>query len=361
MALQTTWNLDQTSNSLIGVSKGALHAATTDNVQPLAILACEQFGNTLAMCPATLRKIEHSVLPAPEPRMLSFVKSTVGWSKNDCISYFGQNIAGLQFLGLAAALVTHRDLYRAAQTLQALLASTANDKTLLPTARQITHLLTSLESRCHLAGFADDVEGWRLLLAKHPSTSDPNVFSRLASPRPIPSSDAMVSLVDALRHLGRVGGADVMGITLTAGTGAPWIIGFVKWSLGQPPTIRCKANGGTLLEHPDSRVTVIISNGAVMDSPSPYIPLSTALPNYSFQGRANRTLGWLTSGRMGRGSCMIIDLLPVWPKRHFNRPCHRLYARQWWRFYVGHILEITGRRKVLPMGRFRTYLGPRSV
>lgn len=259
MALQMTWNLDRTSNSLIGVSKGGLHAATTDNVQPLAILAYGQFGNTLAMCPATLRKIEHSVLLVPEPRMLSFVKSTVWWSKNDCISYFGQNIAGLQFLGLAAALVTHWDLYSAAQTLQALLTSTANDKTLLPTARQITHLLTSLESRCHLAGFADDVEGWRLLLAKHPSTSEAYAFNKLVVRRPIPSSDAMVSLVDAPRQLSRVGGADITGITVTAATGVPWIIGFVKWSLGQPPTIRCEANGSTLLEHPGSRVTVIIS------------------------------------------------------------------------------------------------------
>ena len=41
--------------------------AASDNVQAFAILACEQFGNTLAICDETLRKVETEVLPSPLP------------------------------------------------------------------------------------------------------------------------------------------------------------------------------------------------------------------------------------------------------------------------------------------------------
>jgi len=49
MSVQAQWNLDQTMGLALSVARGIFQAATNDNVQPLAILACENFGNTIAM------------------------------------------------------------------------------------------------------------------------------------------------------------------------------------------------------------------------------------------------------------------------------------------------------------------------
>ncbi|KAJ3522047.1 hypothetical protein NM208_g13025 [Fusarium decemcellulare] len=74
------WSLDNSAQSVVSVAKGALQAATSDNVQLLAILSCERFGNTIAMSPDTRRKMEHSVVPTPPPAVLGFLQATVGHS-----------------------------------------------------------------------------------------------------------------------------------------------------------------------------------------------------------------------------------------------------------------------------------------
>lgn len=251
------WSLDHTSTSVVGMARGILHAATTDNVQPLAILACEQFGNTLAMSQDTIRKIEHSVVPTSQPAILAFLKSTAGYSANDSVSYLGKNTAGLQFLGLAAALVTFTDIYKAAQAVQSMLASTAKDKTLLPTARQVRDLLTSIEPRCHRSGFAEDVAGWQLLLGQHPELAF--MRSDLENiPIYSPGGAGLKNLVDALRQLNRLGSADITKVTVRTVQCAPWTISFVKWSLGYPPSVVCNNTATPVLEQPGSKVTIVI-------------------------------------------------------------------------------------------------------
>lgn len=56
-------------------------AATSDNVQVLAIIACERFGNTLAICPETCHKIETVVLPTPQPAPVAFLRGVVGFQQ----------------------------------------------------------------------------------------------------------------------------------------------------------------------------------------------------------------------------------------------------------------------------------------
>ncbi|EWY83171.1 hypothetical protein FOYG_13020 [Fusarium oxysporum NRRL 32931] len=257
MAVQLAWNLDQTSSSAISVAKGLLSAATTDNVQPIAIMACEQFGNTLAISRDTIRKIEHCVAPSPDPAVLNFLKCSVGYKKNDCTSYLGKSLAGLQFLAFAAALVTWKDQFQAAGALHEMLINTASDKALVPTSRQVKVLLATIEPRCHRSSFADEIIGWQILL------------DRLLTPRIEPAterSDGWIApgekdlgnLVDALRQLSRVGNADITRVTIETRACAAWTIAFVKWSLGYPPSV---VHGNTIvpsLEQTDSKVTVII-------------------------------------------------------------------------------------------------------
>lgn len=137
MALQAQWSLDATSNSVFSISRGLLQAATSDNVQPLAILACVKFGGTIAMCQETCRKIEGSVLPTPPPAFVHFIQGTVGYSRDDCATHLGKSMAGVQFLGLAAALVTTMGEFEAANALLLMMRGSAADKTLLPTTKQL--------------------------------------------------------------------------------------------------------------------------------------------------------------------------------------------------------------------------------
>jgi hypothetical protein len=47
LALQ--WSLQETTSSALSVARGVMRAATSDNIQALALLACERFGATLAL------------------------------------------------------------------------------------------------------------------------------------------------------------------------------------------------------------------------------------------------------------------------------------------------------------------------
>ncbi|KAJ9160669.1 hypothetical protein NKR19_g3030 [Coniochaeta hoffmannii] len=261
MALQLQWNLDQTSASIITVARGVLRAATSDNVQPLAILACEKFGNTIAMSPEVLSKIEKSVIPIPEPVVLGFLKSSIGYSSGDCISYFGKSIAGLHFLALAAAMVTTMVPHKAATAIQGMLASTATDKTLLPTVRQLCGLLESVEPRCHRSGFADEVAGYHILLSR----SGGRTQRITAGKANVPNDQGIQSLVDAIRQLGRVGSDDITKVTVQTNACAAWTMAFAKWSLGQPPSV-VLWDGTPILEQEGSRFTVIITRSRGSES-----------------------------------------------------------------------------------------------
>lgn len=256
MSVQLQWTLDRSTSSVIGVPRSILHAATTDNVQVLAILACECFGNTIAMSPETIRKIEHSVVPTPQPAILAFLQASVGYSANDCVSQLGQSLAGLQFLGLAAALVTTLGPSKSGQTIQEMLASTAVEKTLLPTPRQVRDLISRIEPRCHASGFADDVAGWQILL----NQAGPDwirELSRYERTMWIPNSQGIKNLVDAFRQLRRVGNEDVTSVTVRTTTCSPWTIAFTKWCLGLPPSI-VSDDGTPILEQPGCEVSLIV-------------------------------------------------------------------------------------------------------
>ncbi|RSL77079.1 hypothetical protein CEP51_009385 [Fusarium floridanum] len=250
--LSLQWSLDNSAHSVVSVAKGALQAATSDNIQVLAILSCERFGNTVAMSPETRRGMERSVVPTPPPAVLGFLQVTVGYSANDCVTYFGRSMAGLQFLGLACALVTTMDAFQSGLAVHAMVEESAADKTLVPTEKQIIDLLKSIKPRCSRSGFANEVAGWQLLLRNSPHPGLPPYRSMFC-----PHMEAVVALVDAFRQLRRVGGADVAQVIIEVSDCAPWVAAFTKWCLGFPPSIIDK-DGVPILEQPGSEVLMII-------------------------------------------------------------------------------------------------------
>ena len=254
MALQAQWSLDNTADSAIAISRGIFKAATSDNVQPLAIFACERFGNTLAICPETCHKVERVILPTPKPAVLKFMRGVVGYSAHDCATQLGSSLAGVRFLALATALVTSIDLFKAAQALSSMLESSASDQDILPTVLQLKELLASVEPRCQRSGFAEEIVGWQMMLRNALGISEDNY----ARPNTcFPSPGAIAEVVDTFRRLHRIGDSTVESATFGVRRTAPWLIAFTKWCLGKPPSVYLD-DGTPLMEQTGKKVSIII-------------------------------------------------------------------------------------------------------
>ncbi|OCL14518.1 hypothetical protein AOQ84DRAFT_351474 [Glonium stellatum] len=58
----------------------------TDNIQPLTVLACERFDNTIATAQGICRKIERDVAKNTESASVHFLSAVVGFSEYDYAS-----------------------------------------------------------------------------------------------------------------------------------------------------------------------------------------------------------------------------------------------------------------------------------
>ena len=220
-----TWSLDSTASTTISVLKDVMRAATSDNVQPLALIACEKFGATLAMCPETNKKMEDLIVKVSAPKHVRFIKAQIGYSTNDAATQLSRSLAGVQFLGLASALVSSMSTFEGANTLSIMLIGSASDKTLLPTPRQLKDLLGVMEHRFIRSGFADIWVGYQILLSSGLKPSANNDHDErpyeLDGLTKIPASDGVSKLVEAFRQLNRLG--DATSISIRATSCAPWV------------------------------------------------------------------------------------------------------------------------------------------
>lgn len=205
----------------------------------------------------TCLKIEHNVVKTPKPALLEFLQVSIGYHAQDCVTEIGRSQAGVQFLGLATALLATMDDYRAALAIQGMIVDTAADKTLVPTVRQVQQLLASVQPRCHKAGFMTEVTGWQSLLER----SSHSFMTGAQKPSEFPNTLGIQHAVNAFRQLHRIGNADISHATLRIPKGvAAWTISFVKWCLGIPPSVIFD-DGTPLLEHEGSTVSVVITDG----------------------------------------------------------------------------------------------------
>ena len=248
-----------------------MRAATSDNVQPLALIACEKFGATLAVCPETNKKMEDLIIKVSGPKHVRFMRAQIGYSANDSATQLSRSLAGIQFLGLAAALTSSVDMFDGANALSEMLMDSASDKTLLPTTRQLKDLLVAMEHRLNRSGFADMWVGYQILLSgglcalygrecwgRERWVSADNQGDVMQ----IPKSDGISNLVKAFRQLNRLG--DAAAITIRATSCAPWLMAFTRWCLGIPPST-ILPNRAALLDQPASRITLFIDKVARRD------------------------------------------------------------------------------------------------
>jgi hypothetical protein len=247
------WQLNETADSAIAIAKGVLKAATSDNVQPVAIIAADAFGATLAMCRETQMKVEQAARKNHTSYIVEFLKSSIGYAKDDCAIQLCSSSTGVRFLGLAAALLCTADTFTASQALELMITSSAGRGQILPTTTQLRDLLAALEYKLNRTGFAQSVLGWETFMTEHPEVPDElRILNRLTIDHP--SVEALQAIVDGLRTLDRIG--NTTSLQIKAGTCCPWVIAFIKWCLGEPPKIILE-DGTVLIEQPHARVTVV--------------------------------------------------------------------------------------------------------
>lgn len=230
-------------------------------MQPLALMACEKFGATLAMCPETNKKMEDLIIKVSGPKYVRFMSAQIGYSAKDSATQLSRSLAGIQLLGLAAALIASVDMFEGANALSAMLMASASDKTLLPTARQLKDLLVVMEHRVNRSGFTDIWVGYQLLLFGGLGASHKQSYSEAHEKRKVgladlshaPTIDGISKLVDAFRQLDRLG--DAIAITIRTTSCAPWVMAFTRWCLGVPPST-ILPDGKALLDQPNSRMTL---------------------------------------------------------------------------------------------------------
>ncbi|MCJ1476633.1 GET complex subunit get1 [Lambiella insularis] len=263
VSLAFQWTLDQTVDHFIKVGTDVLLTATRDNVQLIALLACERFGATLAICPATRSKIERLLQSQTGNVVVGFLKTKIGFPTGDSANQLAQSLAGVNFLALAAALVSTTDTFEAGTALENMIAASATDKTLAPTAHHLKDLLNVLEPRLNRAGFMDEVLNWKAWWMGSDRFTEPERTHILEHGESFPSADGLEKIVMALRAAFRVGPAT--DITLTARSAAPWLTAFVTWCIGVCPTIYSH-DGHAIHSEPDVPLKIVYSKHQSFDT-----------------------------------------------------------------------------------------------
>lgn len=83
--ITTTWSYDTTAARTLDIASGVIRAATTDNVQVLALEVCRRYGATLGMCPSVIRTVELLAKVKYRSHVIEHLaKAYIGWSGGDC-------------------------------------------------------------------------------------------------------------------------------------------------------------------------------------------------------------------------------------------------------------------------------------
>ncbi len=255
MSVQEHWDLGQTADSNICMPLGSFKAAKDNYVDHLAIVACQLFGNTLAICPETRRKVQNTVLPAPPPIALRLLQIKVGHSAHDCANYFGTSQAGLQFLSFATALIATMGAVESSKGIHRLLSDYEFDEALLPTPEQVEKLMVNLESRCHLSSFGNELVGWHDQLCDKINDNENHVV--WSGGLSTPTLWALDHIVCAFKELSGVGDRGTIEVTFSVSSITSWLAAFTNWYFGSPPSIY-KQDGTPVMVTPGSKVCICV-------------------------------------------------------------------------------------------------------
>ncbi|KAK6386135.1 hypothetical protein LTS17_001710 [Exophiala oligosperma] len=251
--ISASWNLQQSSESILSFAQGMLTAATSDNIQPLAILVAEAFGNTLAICQQTQMLVEKEASKRHVSHVVKFLHAKIGYAANDSASQLSLTSAGVRFMSLVAALLCTEDTLVAARAIEMMINATSRSDQLMPTVFQIRDLMNALEYKLRRLQFAESVAGWENYISTH--STWPKESASFFSQRQHPTPEGLTAIVDAFRAVERVGEAS--HIVIKSPIYHAWIIAFTKWCLGYPPHVIAE-DGGVLVAQYPSKVTMMV-------------------------------------------------------------------------------------------------------
>ena len=258
-AVQLQWNLDRTIHKSLNVALDFVRVAAQDNVQPIALMACEGFGNTLPICQVTRSVVEKKTRPKQEPILLRFAKISICKGGGETLERLFSNVAGLNFLALAAALVPIMMIDEAGIAIHKMLDKSAVDKTLVPPAYHVQAILELLEPQLNQIGFVETCYQWDHWLRNH-------ITPYHDTQHRYPSSNSMGHLVSALRSLARLGHESIDSIVITCHSCTAWIAAFVEWCLGLPPSVLYDSNT-VVFAQPESKVTILVPSERKITDP----------------------------------------------------------------------------------------------
>lgn len=252
--VSATWALTESSKDVVSLSRGILQAATSDNIQVLALAATEAFGATVAISQRTLMVVEKAASRRDTSAVLKFIEAQIGWNSYDAAYHLAQSDAGLRFLGLAAALLTVDHPLQRSMTLEAMMQASARKNQLMPTLGQLQDLIAALAPKLCQTGFADKVVGSEILLAGLVGTAPFEGFRRRTPAETNPGPEEIAKLVATFTKVKRLGETDsgsadkgtITYLNIRSTSSYAWLLAFVEWCLGIPPNIVLE-NGRPLL------------------------------------------------------------------------------------------------------------------
>jgi hypothetical protein len=248
--VQVQWDLKSTADNTLQIALKFLQIATSDNVQPFALLACEKFGVTLPICRATRKEVEKEAHSKRDSVLLSFTKAMIKQGGGESITQLSSNVAGLNFLALAAALVSASGVREASTTIQHMMDHSAINKQTVPAEYHVLNILEVLEPRLVRMGFLEMCYTWDRWLLRHAPT-------RNCASNHYPSSTGVEKIIMALRSLLRIGDEEADSVVVTSYSCTSWTLAFIEWCMGVPPNI-CYEAGGVILAQPESPIVLVI-------------------------------------------------------------------------------------------------------
>ena len=92
--LNLNWSIDTALDQTMTIGTSLLRAATSDNVQVFALLACKKYGATLPMSLEVCMKMEQLGKRRFPTRVLKNLAIVIGYSAGDAADYFADTEAG---------------------------------------------------------------------------------------------------------------------------------------------------------------------------------------------------------------------------------------------------------------------------
>lgn len=248
----SSWAIQDTANKGVTFARGMLEAATSDNINPVALICCESFGSLLPLCLETRAKMEILARRSHSSHVLNFVKAQIGYKKGDSVEQLSRSDSGVRFLCLAATLCT-LDHYDAADRLDSLLQATQKDHQMRPTVRQLQVMMNTLRTKLILSDYANLVASCEIFCRSALADHGTGFGIQVAQ---VPPKRSLEALILALNEIGRLGEISSTELKLEPKY-VPWTWAFIQWFLGVSPNVRTSA-GKIVLAQKESVVTLTI-------------------------------------------------------------------------------------------------------